>query len=109
MHNNSARRRIAMLLSDQSRLLALVIGCAVLWTVESWLPLYRYEPRRWRRALPNVALTSLLILTNLALSFVIAGVSQLTTRNGVGLFYLFNMPVWLTGMLGIMALDLFAY
>jgi hypothetical protein len=55
-----------MLLSDQSRLLALVIGCAVLWTVETWLPLYRYEPRRWRRALPNVVLTSLLVLTNLA-------------------------------------------
>ncbi len=52
-------RRIAMLFSDQSRLLALIIGCAVLWTVESWLPLYRYEPRRWRRALPNVFLTSL--------------------------------------------------
>ena len=98
-----------MLLSDQSRLLALVIGCAVLWTVETWLPLYRYEPRRWRRALPNVVLTSLLVLTNLALSFVTAGVSQLTTNNKSGLFYLFNMPLWLIGVLGVMALDLFTY
>lgn len=98
-----------MLLSDQSRLLALILGCAVLWTVETWLPLYRYEPRRWRRALPNIVLTSLLVLTNLALSFVTAGVSQLTTNNKFGLFYLFNMPLWLTGILGVMALDLFTY
>ena len=61
-----------MLLSDQSRLVALIIGCAVLWTFESMLPLYRCEPRRLRRALPNIALTVLLVLTNLALSFVTA-------------------------------------
>jgi hypothetical protein len=63
-----------MLLSDQSRLVALIIGCAVLWTLESMLPLYRYEPRRLRQALPNIGLTFLLVLTNLALSFLTAGV-----------------------------------
>src|SRR6185503_17491311 len=51
-----ARRESLMLLSDQSRLLALIIGCAVLWRLESLIPLYRYQPRRWRRALPNLAL-----------------------------------------------------
>ena len=98
-----------MLLSDQSRLLALTVGCAALWTVETWLPLYRYESRRWRRALPNVVLTALLVLTNLALSFVTAGVSRFTTNSKFGLFYLFNMPLWLIGVVGVMALDLFTY
>src|SRR4051812_23045353 len=102
MHNEFARRRITMLLSDQSRLLALIVGCAALWTVETWLPLYRYESRRWRRALPNVVLTALLVLTNLALSFVTAGVSRFTTHNKFGLFYLFNMPLWLIGVVGVM-------
>jgi sterol desaturase/sphingolipid hydroxylase (fatty acid hydroxylase superfamily) len=98
-----------MLRSDQSRLLALIIGCAVLWTWESCLPLYRYEPRRLRRALPNIALTSLLVLTNVALSFITAGVSRLSANSRFGLFFLFNMSPWLIGLLGVMALDLFTY
>ena len=98
-----------MLLSDQSRLVALIIGCAVLWTFESMLPLYRYEPRRLRRALPNIILTVLLVLTNLALSFVTAGVSRFSADRRLGLCFLFNMPPWLIGVLGVLALDLFTY
>ena len=41
------------LLSDQSRLLALLIGAAVLWCVESLMPLYPCEKHRLRRALPK--------------------------------------------------------
>src|SRR6185295_3990716 len=37
-------------------------------------------------------LTALLVLTNLALSFLIAGVSRFTTNNKLGLFYIANMP-----------------
>jgi hypothetical protein len=44
---------VSILLSDQSRLLALIIGCAVLWSIESLLPLYKYETNRLRRALPK--------------------------------------------------------
>jgi len=109
MHNEVRARRVVELLSDQSRLLTLIIGCAVLWTVETWLPLYRYETRRWRRALPNVVLTLLLVLANLALSFITAGVSRFTVSSRLGVFFLFNLPLWLTGVLGVMALDLFAY
>ena len=98
-----------MLLSDQSRLIALITGCAVLWTLESMLPLYRYEPRRLRRALPNIGLTFLLVLTNLALSFVTAGVSQFSVNRRFGLLFLFEIPPWLIGVLGVLALDLFTY
>ena len=45
------------LLSDQSRLLALIIGATILWCVESLGPLYGYDKHRLRRALPNIALT----------------------------------------------------
>jgi hypothetical protein len=51
---------VSPLLSDQSRLLALIIGAAVLWCVESQMPLYGYEKHRLHRALPNIALTVLL-------------------------------------------------
>src|SRR3954452_12382153 len=97
------------MLSDQSRLIALIAACAVLWTLESWVPLYPYEPRRLRRALPNIALTILLVLTNLALSFVTAGVSHFSTSHRIVLFFLVDLPPWSTGVLGILALDLFTY
>jgi len=62
-----------MWFSEQTRLLALVMGCAVLWSLESVVPLYVYEKNRLRRALPNISLTVLLVLTNLVLSFATVG------------------------------------
>jgi len=100
---------MSFLLSGQSRLLALIIGCAVLWSVESLQPLYKYENDRLRRALPNIGLTVLLVLTNLALSFATAGISNLVTSRQFGLLFRFAAPAWLTGLMGIMALDLFTY
>lgn len=97
------------LLSDQSRLLALIIGAAVLWCIESLIPLYDYEKRRLRRAQPNIALTVLLVVTNLALSVVTASVANFAYSKRLGLFFLFALPSWLSTLFGIMALDLFTY
>ncbi len=96
-------------LPDQSRLLALIIGCAVLWTVESLAPLYVYERQRLRRALPNIALTVILVLTNLALSFGMVAVTVFVAKNNFGLFALLKPSNWLLAILGVAALDLFSY
>jgi sterol desaturase/sphingolipid hydroxylase (fatty acid hydroxylase superfamily) len=98
-----------MWFSDPLRILALVVGGAVFWSLESLLPFFRYERPRWRRALPNLALTALLVLTNLALSSVLAGSSRFSTDHQFGLFFLFDIPLWLRGVLGVIALDLFTY
>lgn len=97
------------LLTGQIRLLALVGLCALLWSVESIAPLYRFRNSRARHALPNVVLTVLLVLTNLALSFSSAYLSAFTARHRVGLFALITLPVWCQAVLGVIALDLFAY
>jgi len=96
-------------LSHQVRLIALIGGCAILWSLESVAPLYNYQKHRLRRAFPNIALTVLLVITNLALSFATAGVASLAMNNKFGLFFLGTMPTWLVGLLGIMTLDLFSY
>lgn len=99
-----------MWFSEQTRLLALVMGCAVLWSLESVVPLYVYEKNRLRRALPNISLTVLLVLTNLVLSFATVGVSNLVVNRQLGLLFLLHtLPTWLTALLGIMALDFFTY
>jgi sterol desaturase/sphingolipid hydroxylase (fatty acid hydroxylase superfamily) len=97
------------LLSDQVRLLTLVGVCGLLWSLESVAPLYRYRAGRARQALSNVGLATLLVLTNLALSFSSAYLSAFSVSHGVGLFAMIALPVWFQVVLGIMALDLFAY
>jgi sterol desaturase/sphingolipid hydroxylase (fatty acid hydroxylase superfamily) len=91
------------------RLLVLVGLCGLLWSLESIVPLYRYENRRVRHVLPNVALTLIVVLTNLALSFSSAYLAGLTVRNGIGLFFLSGLSAWPQAVLGVVALDLFGY
>ena len=81
--------------------LLLVAVCTVLWSLESLVPLYRFRDRRFHRALPDLGLTLLVLLTNLALSFATAWVAGLAPSH--------RLPVWLHALLGIAALDFFAY
>lgn len=97
------------LLTDQVRLLLLVGVCGLLWSVESLVPLYRYQKSRVRHAQPNVALALILVLTNVALSFSSAYLAGFTVRNGVGLLFLLSLPVRIQAVLGVLALGLFAY
>ena len=54
--------------SEQSRLMILIVTCALLWSLESFVPLSGYARDRYWRAVPNIALTVLLAMTNLLLS-----------------------------------------
>jgi len=97
------------LLSDQVRLLLVVGLCGLLWSLESIIPLYRYQNSRLRHALPNIALTLILLLTNLVLSLSSAYLAGFTVRHRVGLFFLAYLSPWTQAAFGILALDLFAY
>jgi sterol desaturase/sphingolipid hydroxylase (fatty acid hydroxylase superfamily) len=83
--------------------------CGLLWSLESIIPLYRYHNSRIRHAIPNVALTGLLVLTNLALSFSIAYIGALSLQKGIGVFPSVRLPFWIQTIVGVLALDLFAY
>jgi len=96
-------------LSEQARLYALIVLCALLWTLESVVPLYRYGRRRLPHAFPNVVLALLLVLTNLALSAITAGLAGFTERQGFGLLQLFGFSPLMTLILGVAALDFFGY
>jgi sterol desaturase/sphingolipid hydroxylase (fatty acid hydroxylase superfamily) len=97
------------LLTDQARLAVLILLCGLLWALESIIPLYRFRHSRVRHAMPNVALTVLLVFTNLGLSFSSAYLAGFSVRNGVGLFVFLDLPLWTRIIPGVLALDLFAY
>ena len=95
--------------SEQARLSALIFLCALLWTLESIVPLYRYGRDRLPHVFPNVVLALLLILTNLALSVSSAHLASFTARNEIGLFFLLDLSPLMKLILGVAALDFFGY
>jgi sterol desaturase/sphingolipid hydroxylase (fatty acid hydroxylase superfamily) len=98
-----------VLLSEQGRLAALAILCAILWTLESFIPLYRYGRERLPHALPNVALALLLILTNLAISFGTARLAVFTASNGIGFLFWLDLSPLMKLVPGVAALDFCGY
>ena len=100
---------MSIFFSEPGRVLLLVIGCAVLWSVESLLPLVRFRDRRLHRALPNIGLTLLMLLTNLMLSFVAATAATFAGAHRVGLLFVLDLPLWADMLLAIAALDFSAY
>ena len=98
-----------VVLTHQARLIMLIALCGLLWALESIIPLYRFRNNRLRHAMPNVALTLLLVITNLSLSFSSAYLADFSVRKGIGLFPFLGFSSWAQVSLGVLALDLFAY
>ena len=98
-----------VVLTDQGRLLMLIVLCGLLWALESIIPLYRLRYSRVRHAMPNIALTLMLVITNLSLSFSSAYLAGFSVTNGIGLFIFLGLPSGAQIVFGVLALDLFAY
>src|SRR5512138_1393587 len=96
-------------LSEPVRLFLLITLCTLLWSLESLIPLYNYKYSRTRHAVPNVALTFALLLTNLALSFTSALAAEFASKTGAALFPLIGLSSILTLIVGVAGLDLFTY
>jgi sterol desaturase/sphingolipid hydroxylase (fatty acid hydroxylase superfamily) len=97
------------LLSEQARLYTLIVLCALLWTLESVVPLYRYGRGRLPHAFPNVVLALLLVLTNLALSAGTAQLADVADQHNLGLFRLLEFSPLMVLVFGVAALDFFGY
>jgi len=95
--------------SEKFRLTLLIAVCGGLWLLEAVMPLFNYSKQRWRRAVPNVALTAILLSMNLVLSFASASAAAFAMQKQFGLFYWSTLPLGLETLLGIAGLDLFAY
>ena len=95
--------------SEQSRLLVLIVACVLLWSLESFLPLKSYARDRFRRVLPNVLLTVVLVATNLLLSFASVKLALLAQAKQFGLLFFVELSPWIVLILGVIVMDLFAY
>src|SRR5215510_13122216 len=95
-------------LTNSIRLAVLLAAYALLWSIETFIPLFHRQRGRWRHALPNMALAAGVIIVNLAMASATASLSAVVTREHIGLLSGIRSP-WLLMALGIAGLDLFAY
>ncbi|HET8735843.1 MAG TPA: sterol desaturase family protein [Pricia sp.] len=88
------------------RSLILVGGIAFFWVLEGAVPLFRFEYKKWRHALPNLFFTLTTIIVNFALAFLLLKTADWTAINDFGIInWLPEMPLWLYVVLGTVLLD----
>jgi sterol desaturase/sphingolipid hydroxylase (fatty acid hydroxylase superfamily) len=96
-------------LSIEMRLVFVVGLYILLILLEAIVPLFRFRERRLSRTLPNLGLTALVLLTNLALSFLAAWLSTFVVDRKIGLLFVVDVPEWAGILAGVILLDLCAY
>ncbi len=89
------------------RSLILVGGITFFWLLEGILPLFKFEYKKWKHALPNFFFTLTTIVINFPLAYLLLKTSDWTIANDFGIInWLPQMPLWLYVILGLMLLDL---
>ena len=87
------------------RSLILAGGLFLFWILEGIVPLFRFRYRKIRHAGLNLFFTFTTILINFAFAALIIGASHYSTQHKTGLLWLFPMPLWLFGLIGLLLLD----
>lgn len=90
------------------RSLILVGGLTFFWLLESAVPLFRFNYRKWQHAIPNIFFTFTTIIVNFALAFLLLKSANWVMANNFGVLnWLPEMPLWLYIVLGVFLMDFF--
>jgi len=84
----------------------LIGGLMLFWIIEGTIPLFSNSYQRGRHAGLNIAFTVIAMILGFAMASLILLASDFTVENRFGLLYLFDLPIWLHAILGVMLLDL---
>ena len=90
------------------RSIILVGGITFFWLLEGFLPLFRFEYKKWQHALPNFFFTFTTVVVNFGLAFLLLKTADWVKANDFGIInWLPEMPLWLYAFLGVLLLDFF--
>ena len=90
------------------RSLILVSGITFFWLLEGALPLFKYDYKKWKHAIPNFFFTMTTIVINFGLAFILLWSSDWVKANDFGIInWLPEMPLWSYIFLGVLLLDFF--
>lgn len=90
------------------RSLILVGGLTLFWLLEGAVPLFKFNYKKWRHALPNLFFTFTTIVINFALAFLLLKSADWVVANDFGIInWLPEMPLWIYVVSGILLMDFF--
>lgn len=90
------------------RSILLVGGITFFWLLEGAIPLFKFNYKKWRHALPNLFFTLTTIVINFGLAFLLLKTADWVEINQFGIInWLPEMPLWLYAFLGVFFLDFF--
>ncbi|WP_298535023.1 sterol desaturase family protein [uncultured Algibacter sp.] len=90
------------------RVILIISGLTFFWIIEGFIPLYRFQYKKWKHAIPNLFFNLTLMLVNLPLAFMLLETADWVVVNNFGIInWMPEMPVWLYGFLGLIFLDFF--
>lgn len=94
-------------ISSLHRSIILVGGITLFWSIESIIPLFKFNYKKFKHALPNFFFTLTTIIVNFSLAFILLLVSDWVTENNYGLLnYGQFLPLSLYIIFGVLFLDL---
>jgi sterol desaturase/sphingolipid hydroxylase (fatty acid hydroxylase superfamily) len=83
----------------------LIGGIFLFWVMEGVIPLFQFAYNKVRHAGINLLFTLFTAIIGFGLAGVLYFVSEWTVANDFGLLHLFDMPLWLMAIIGVMFLD----
>jgi sterol desaturase/sphingolipid hydroxylase (fatty acid hydroxylase superfamily) len=94
-------------ISSLHRSIILIGGITFFWSIEAIIPLFNFNYKKFRHAMPNFFFTFTTVIVNFSLAFVLLKVSDLVVENNFGLLNFYDsLPLSLYIILGILLLDL---
>ena len=94
-------------ISSLHRSIILIGGITFFWSIEAIIPLFNFNYKKFRHAIPNFFFTFTTVLVNFSLAFVLLKVSDLVVENNFGLLNFYDsLPLSLYVIIGILLLDL---
>ncbi|MBL6648116.1 MAG: sterol desaturase family protein [Flavobacteriaceae bacterium] len=94
-------------ISSLHRSIILIGGITFFWSIEAIIPLFNFNYKKFRHAIPNFFFTFTTVLVNFFLAFVLLKVSDLVVENNFGLLNFYDsLPLSLYIIIGILLLDL---
>lgn len=88
--------------------LIIIGGLTFFWLIEGAMPLFNFNYKKWKHAIPNIFFTLTTILVNLPMAFLLLMSADWVTANNFGILnWLPEMHLSLYVLLGVLLMDFF--
>ncbi|MBT8304751.1 MAG: sterol desaturase family protein [Bacteroidia bacterium] len=88
------------------RALIVIGGLTFFWLLEGAVPLFKFNYKKWRHAVPNIFFTLTTIAINFALAFLLLSTADWVVANDFGIInWMPDMPLWAYVLIGVLLLD----